>query len=47
MLLRRALPATRQSFAHPFSIYEIGSDPAKLRFPHPAPIFLYLFLFLF
>jgi hypothetical protein len=25
MLLRRALPATRQSLAHPFPIYEMGS----------------------
>jgi hypothetical protein len=25
MLLRRALPAARQSTAHPFPIYEMGS----------------------
>jgi hypothetical protein len=25
MLVRRALPAARQRFAHPFPIYEIGS----------------------
>ena len=29
MLLRCALPATRQSFAHPFSIYEMGSKLSK------------------
>ena len=26
MLLRRALPAARQSLAHPFPIYEMGSS---------------------
>src|SRR5213079_3728041 len=27
MLLRRALPVARQSLAHPFPIYEMGSSP--------------------
>src|SRR5436190_21174019 len=27
MLLRRALPAAPQSLAHPFPIYEMGSNP--------------------
>src|SRR6185503_9804855 len=30
MLLRRALPAARQSKAHPFPIYEMGSKPFGL-----------------
>jgi hypothetical protein len=34
MLLRRALPDTRQSLVHPFPIYEMGSDQFLAR--HPA-----------
>ena len=34
MLFHRVLPATRQSFAHPFPIYEMGSNPAKAAIPH-------------
>jgi hypothetical protein len=30
MLLRRALPATRQSLAHPFPTYEMGSRAFEL-----------------
>ena len=31
MLLRRALPAVRQSLAHSFPIYEMGSSPRSTR----------------
>ena len=31
MLLRRALPATRQGVAHPFPIYEMGSWESTYR----------------
>ncbi len=29
MLLRRALPAARQSLAHPFRIFELGSRSVR------------------
>ena len=33
MFLRRALPAARQSLAHPFPIYEMGSKEPHAQLP--------------
>ena len=43
MLLRHALPAARQSLAHPFPIYEMGSKALEKILPiHKAQLLSYM-----